>query len=85
MLRAGANPAEIDQASRNVQEERLPEVAEIQRFQAAPPRVILNDAWWARVVLQLAPLLLGADIARGRAGTLFRRFAFGVTDVSLRV
>jgi hypothetical protein len=33
----------------------------------------------------LVPRLLGSDIARARRGTIFRSFAFGVTEVRLRV
>lgn len=85
VLRAGADPAAIDAAARAVQAERSPEVIEIQRIQAGPPRVILRDAWWARLALQLLPILIRSDIARARRGLLFRRFAFGITEVKLVV
>jgi len=84
-LRAGADPAAIDAAARAVQAEREPEVIEIQRIQAGPPRVILRDTWWAQLALQIVPILLSSDIARARNGVLFRRFAFGITEVKLAV
>jgi 2-polyprenyl-6-methoxyphenol hydroxylase-like FAD-dependent oxidoreductase len=84
-LRSGADLAAVDAAARGVQAEREPEVIEIQRIQARPPRVILRDTWWARLALQIVPMLLASDIARARRGLLFRRFAFGITDVKLAV
>lgn len=84
-LRTGSDPAAIDAAARAVQAEREPEVIEIQRIQAGPPRVILRDTWWAQLALQIVPILLASDIARARRGLLFRRFAFGITEVKLSV
>jgi hypothetical protein len=50
-----------------------------------PPPIVLGEVWWAGIALRVAPLLLRLDIARGRRGTVFRRIAFGVTDVRLNV
>jgi 2-polyprenyl-6-methoxyphenol hydroxylase-like FAD-dependent oxidoreductase len=85
VLEAGAAPEAIDAATRRIEEERLPEVARIQRLQARPPKVLFNDAWWARFVLSaLAPLAI-PQIARGRRGALVGDLFFGVTRVELRV
>jgi len=84
-LSGGAAPAEIDAAASGVETERLPEVAEIQRIQSFPQRVILSDSWWAGLLLRVVPRLIARDVARGRGGALFRRIAFGVTEVKLRV
>ncbi len=81
-----ASASEIDAAARRVQEQRLPEVAAIQRIQAIPPRILLRDTWWSRVALRILPVLMRSDILRGRrGGTVFRRIAWGVTDVHLEV
>jgi 2-polyprenyl-6-methoxyphenol hydroxylase-like FAD-dependent oxidoreductase len=85
VLTGGGSPAEIDAASAAVETERLPEVAEIQRLQSFPQRVILSNSWWAGLVLRVVPRLMARDIGRGRGGALFRRIAFGVTEVKLRV
>lgn len=85
VLDSGAEAGAIDAACRRVEALRLPEVRTIQRLQALPPRVIFRRTWWARLVLELVPRLLGSDIARARRGAAFRRFAFGVTEVRLRV
>jgi 2-polyprenyl-6-methoxyphenol hydroxylase-like FAD-dependent oxidoreductase len=85
VLAAGSEPAALDAACRRVEALRAPEVREIQRLQAFPPRILLSQAWWARLALRLLPPILASDIARARGGTVFRRFAFGVTDVRLRV
>jgi 2-polyprenyl-6-methoxyphenol hydroxylase-like FAD-dependent oxidoreductase len=84
-LRGGALPAALDAASRAVQAERVPEVEAIQRLQAQAPRIVLNDAWWAQLVLRALPLLLRSGIGSAARGGLFRRFAFGVADVRLTV
>ncbi len=85
VLASGAEPAALDAACRRVEARRTPEVREIQRLQAFPPRILFSSAWWARLVLRLLPRLLASDIARARGGTVFRRFAFGTSDVRLRV
>jgi len=84
-LESGADPAALDAACRRVETLRLPEVRVIQRLQALPPRILFSSAPWARFALHLLPRLLGSDLARARGGTIFRRFAFGVTEVRLRV
>jgi 2-polyprenyl-6-methoxyphenol hydroxylase-like FAD-dependent oxidoreductase len=84
-LAGGAEPAALDAACRRVEALRAPEVREIQRLQAFPPRILLATAWWSRLAMRLLPPLLASDLARARRGTVFRRFAFGVTDVRLRV
>ena len=84
-LRGGADPRTIDAASRAVQAERVPEVEAIQRLQARAPRIVLNDAWWAQLVLRVLPLLLRPGAGEAARSGLFRRFAFGVTDVKLTV
>jgi 2-polyprenyl-6-methoxyphenol hydroxylase-like FAD-dependent oxidoreductase len=84
-LEAGAAPEAIDAATGRIQEERLPEVARIQRLQAQPPKLLFNDARWARfVVSALAPLAI-SQVARGRRSALFGDLFFGVTPVELRV
>jgi 2-polyprenyl-6-methoxyphenol hydroxylase-like FAD-dependent oxidoreductase len=81
----GVDAVALDAACRRVQAERLPEVEAIQRIQRRAPRIVLNRAWWARTLLRLLPLLVGSDPLRGRGGALFRRFAFGATEVKLAV
>jgi 2-polyprenyl-6-methoxyphenol hydroxylase-like FAD-dependent oxidoreductase len=85
VLGAGAEPAALDAACRRVEEARAPEVREIQRLQSFPPRILLSSAWWARLALRILPRVLASDLARARQGAVFRRFAFGTSDVRLRV
>jgi 2-polyprenyl-6-methoxyphenol hydroxylase-like FAD-dependent oxidoreductase len=85
VLSAGADPAALDEVSARIEAERLPEVQQIQRLQALPPRVLLATQWWAE------PLrgLLASAIRLRRVQALALRqasvFAFGVGDVQLRV
>jgi len=81
----GAAPDAIDAATQRVETERLPEVVEIQNFQAVPPRFLLRNAWWTRIVLTLLPYVLRSGITGTRGVALFRRVAFGITDVRLTV
>lgn len=82
---SGAAAVVVDAVTRAIEIERVPEVAAIQRRQAGPPKIVLRDTWWSRLLLALAPRLLRMDIARARRGSIFRDFVFGVTDVSVRV
>jgi 2-polyprenyl-6-methoxyphenol hydroxylase-like FAD-dependent oxidoreductase len=81
-LEAGADPRALDAAAARVEAERLPEVRQIQFLQSLPPRVALRDAWWAPWLIRLAPRLL---VGRRARGPVVRRFARGVTKVTLRV
>lgn len=83
-LRQGASPAELDAAAARVQELRGPEVLEVQRMQALPPRIILPRTWWAEL-LRLLPELLRFGFVRARAGRVLAPFAFGTTEVKLEV
>jgi 2-polyprenyl-6-methoxyphenol hydroxylase-like FAD-dependent oxidoreductase len=84
-LLSGAGPGALDAAARAVEAERVPEIAELQRLQALPPRVLFSDAWWARLALSVLPALARPFAARRRAPPFLRRFAFGVTQVRLAV
>jgi 2-polyprenyl-6-methoxyphenol hydroxylase-like FAD-dependent oxidoreductase len=84
-FRTGANQSALDAAAQRIQAERLPEVVRIQRLQAMPPRVMMNPARWAglaRVVIPLLARLPGAQTLGARALSVF---AFGVTEVRLKV
>jgi 2-polyprenyl-6-methoxyphenol hydroxylase-like FAD-dependent oxidoreductase len=81
----GASPEQLDAAALSIENERLPEVTHIQKLQSRPPRVILSNAWWSRLLLLAAPLILGLRGGQARGGLLSRSFAFGVTEVELEV
>ncbi len=83
-LRQGASPAELDAAAARVQELRGPEVLQVQRMQALPPRIILPRTWWAEL-LRLLPELLRFGFVRARAGRVLAPFAFGTTEVKLEI
>src|SRR5262245_29139551 len=82
---ATGNVARIDEATRRVEEERVPEVSEVQRLQALPPRVLLRDTWWSRVLLLALPPLLRSSVTGARGGNVVRSLMFGITDVRLAV
>lgn len=84
LLTHGSTPGDIDAAARRIQQERLPEVAAIQERQQAPPRVLFGRTWWSGFIVGgLLPLLVRSGIARVAFGSVFRRFATGITTVRL--
>jgi 2-polyprenyl-6-methoxyphenol hydroxylase-like FAD-dependent oxidoreductase len=81
VLSQGGDADAIDAAARAVEAERLPEVRRVQRLQAIPPRLILRDTWWSRAALAILTRLPGLGLTAGRSAAVFRRFAFGLTEV----
>jgi 2-polyprenyl-6-methoxyphenol hydroxylase-like FAD-dependent oxidoreductase len=84
-LAGGARAADMDAACAQVEAARLPELVEIQRLQALPPRVILQRAWWGEPVRRLLAGLLRTRPVQRAAVANARLFAFGQGEVRLRV
>ena len=82
VLTSGAGPDALDAAARRIEEERVPEVVEIKRLQALPPRFVLSNSWWSAIALRVFPAFL---FRRGPPGRIVRSVTTGVTDVKLRV
>jgi 2-polyprenyl-6-methoxyphenol hydroxylase-like FAD-dependent oxidoreductase len=82
VLENGADPGAVDAAAARVEAVRLPEVRQIQFLQSLPPRIALRDAWWVPWMIRLLPRIL---VGRRARGPLVRRFAKGVSEVTLRV
>ncbi|MGI9589772.1 MAG: FAD-dependent monooxygenase [Myxococcota bacterium] len=76
---------ELDAAGRRVEAERRPEVSRIQRFQALPPRFLLNRAWWAEPARRLIPLLASRGPVQAALLRVGSGFAFGFSEVKLEV
>jgi 2-polyprenyl-6-methoxyphenol hydroxylase-like FAD-dependent oxidoreductase len=86
VLERGGGPERIDAATQRIQEERLPEIEQIQREQQSFPAVIFGTTWRARFVRALVtPLLAYPAIAQRGFRQIRERFAHGVTQVALRV
>ena len=83
MLAGSPTPSSIDEAAQRIEQERVPEVSQIQRMQALPPRVLLRDSLLSRLVLLLLPKILGSRVSPAKRRGL--PFAIGVTDVKLTV
>ena len=58
----------IDAATQAIERERTPELAQIQRFQAIPPRLLMGHTLWGRRV----SCHCSATVAIRRGGTLYR-------------
>jgi 2-polyprenyl-6-methoxyphenol hydroxylase-like FAD-dependent oxidoreductase len=83
-LLRSAGAAELDAAALRVVAERLPEVKQIQRLQARPPRMMLQQTPLARVVMRvLVPFAMRTGVARLMLTRVFPRFALGTTTVKL--
>ena len=77
---------EIERALANVQAERLPEIARIQRMQALPPTLVMNRAWYGETTRRAAALAASTGLAQQRVlARTASDFLDGVTKVSLRV
>src|SRR5262245_23103351 len=85
VLQTGGDGAAIDGAAARVEPERGPEIDQIQRLAAAPPRLVLAHGHLARLVRAALPLLLRLPLARGQVTRTGRIFLHGVTEVELRV
>ena len=75
----------VDAATQAVEDERLPEVAYIQRLQAFPPKLLMGHTWWASLFRAVAPRVLRFEIMRQRAVPIARTVLFGYGEVRLRV
>jgi 2-polyprenyl-6-methoxyphenol hydroxylase-like FAD-dependent oxidoreductase len=84
VLLRNASPAELDAAARAVVAERLPEVKEIQRMQAGPPRMMLQQTPLARFMMRfVVPFAMRSGIAGLLFSRVFPRFALGTTRITL--
>ncbi len=84
VLLEGGSPEAIDAATRRIEWERAPEVKQIQRMQAMPPKIVLRQTWWAELARQVPKLLRFAPTRR-IAMRLSQPFQFGTTELKLRV
>jgi len=77
----------LDTALIAIETERVREVAPVQQFQAQPPKLVLNSAWWSEPVRSIAGLALAnaSDGLRARAASRLKPLLFGLTDVKLEV
>ena len=62
----------------------MPEIVQIQRFQAGPPRMMLQQTPLARFVMRVvAPLLMRTGVFSLLVSRVLPRFALGTTTVKL--
>lgn len=76
---------ELSRALSAIEEERMPEVAKIQRLQGFPPKVGFNTAWWGEPLRKIVSVLAANRRIRLRAAGRLAEFPFGVTKVQLKV
>lgn len=84
VLARGAGASELDAAALRVVAERMPEIVQIQRIQAGPPRMMLQQTPLARFVMRVvAPLLMRSGLFGLLVSRVLPRFALGTTTVKL--
>lgn len=82
---AEIDPARLDHALLVIEEERMLEVAKIQKLQSLPPKVALNRSWWGEPLRKLLSPLLARPGVRLHAASRMGEMALGVTKVRLEV
>jgi 2-polyprenyl-6-methoxyphenol hydroxylase-like FAD-dependent oxidoreductase len=87
VLQDGATPERIDLAACAFEAARRPEVAEVQRLQRIPPRILFRNAWWSEGLLSLGAALARSGLVRPgrRLPAVVNTFLNGRGDVRLVV
>ncbi len=61
-LLSGADTTQLDEASLNIEKERITEIQTIQKLQARPPKILLRNTWWTKILFGVI-----STFGRGRA------------------
>ena len=85
LLKGNISHPKLDVALTAIEKERLPELIPVQRFQALPPKVVLNSAWWAEPIRRFAGHALARESVRARAAVRLRPLLFGTAEVDLEI
>jgi 2-polyprenyl-6-methoxyphenol hydroxylase-like FAD-dependent oxidoreductase len=83
-LARGADAAALDEAARQVQRERMPEVVAIQDLQQQGPRVAFTDSWLSRIVLSRTFVMLARTVLAPLILRRARPMLYGVTEVRVQ-
>ena len=79
------NTNSIEMAFERIQRERIEEVKRIQSFQQVPPKLIFLQNSLAKLFVRNLPWLSRRGLVKRLFSRLGRAFAFGHSDVTLRV
>ena len=82
---AKENTNSIDMAFERIQRERIEEVKRIQKFQQVPPKLIFLQNSLAKLFVSNLPWLSKQDLVKKLFSRLGDTFAFGHSDVTLRI
>ena len=85
LLLGNISHLKLDAALCAIEKERLPELIPVQQFQALPPKVVLNNAWWAEPIRRFAGHALARESVRAKAAVRLRSMLFGITEVNLEI
>jgi 2-polyprenyl-6-methoxyphenol hydroxylase-like FAD-dependent oxidoreductase len=86
VLTAGGDAAAIDAAARRVQEERMPEVAAVQRMQRHQARILFApDGWGSRLLNRLLPWLVRTGLLQWLQRKEYQVLSDGAVPVRLVV
>ena len=80
-LLSGANATLLDEASLSIEKERIKEIVTIQKLQARPPKILLRNTWWTKILFGIISAFgKGRTIALPSDG-IFGKMAWGVSEV----
>ena len=72
---------DLDQVTFNIESERITEIQTIQKIQARPPKILLRDTWWTKMLFRIITALgRGRSIIAPSDG-VFGKIAWGVSEV----
>jgi 2-polyprenyl-6-methoxyphenol hydroxylase-like FAD-dependent oxidoreductase len=86
VLTVGANPAEIDVATQQIQDERWPEIVTVQKMQEHQAKMLfVPDGWKTRLLQWLLPLLLRTGLLQRMNRKEYKLMSEGAVPVKLVV
>ena len=76
------NRDDIDAILKIIEAERLSEIKAIQRIQSLPPKLLLKNTWYSKLLLSLISLLIRNKTILAPINGPFANFAWGTSEVS---
>ena len=81
-----SNQNKLDEMTKKIQAERSTEIETIQKLQSLPPKILFNNTILIRLLFRIFPIFIKGqlkEIKTIKKGSIFDRFAWGVSDVML--
>jgi 2-polyprenyl-6-methoxyphenol hydroxylase-like FAD-dependent oxidoreductase len=85
VLMSGESGAAIDEAARQVAEERMPEIVALQEYQNRQAKLFLEPRLASQLAIRLLPFLVRTRLLQLLLGNRLRAFQYGIVPVHLAV